>query len=527
VSQRAVTLAPQTSTTHSHTVRSWVIPTFVAMIGAFMSILDTTIVNVAIPKMLVVFGTTPSGIEWVSTIYTLALGVVTPLAGWLGDYLGYRRLYIAALAVFTLGSGLCAVAGSLGSLIAFRVLQAVGGGLIMPMVMAMVMQMVPRERFGTAMGIFGMALLLAPAIGPTVGGYLVQYVDWRWVFTINVPIGILGIFLARLVLPAFDDEEAGSFDWWGAAFVAISLFSLLLALSEGQSWGWGSESIVYLFYIAAVFMGLFIWRELTTPEPLLDLRLFRYPSFTLGNLVLFIMTIGMFGALFYLPIFLQDIRGLGAFQAGLTLLPPALVTMVTMPVAGFLYDKLGPRLIVPLGILFLALSTFLFRNLSVETALSTIILWNSIRSFGMGLSMMPIQSAVLSEVPSAEASRASSITNIVSRLAGSFGIALLTIIFTNNQALQTSTLRTALSSTDPVRVQGMAQLQAALMHQGMSPLQAQAVAGALIQGQLSTLAFTHALNNVFVILSFSVLLGLIPAFFLKKGSVRRGGLAVE
>lgn len=508
-------------------VPQWALPTFAAMIGAFMVLLDSTIVNVAIPHMMNVFHTTTSGIEWVSTAYLLALGVVTPLSGWLGDYLGYKRLYLVALALFTLASGLCAFSGSLEALIGFRILQALGGGLIMPMVMAMVMQMVPRERLGTAMGIFGMAMLLAPAIGPTLGGYLVEYVDWRWIFTINLPIGVAAFLLAQAVLPPFDDEEAGRFDWPGALLVAPGLFALLLALSKGQEWGWGSERTVFLFYAAFVLLALFVWRELTTPEPLLDLRLFRYPSFALGTLVLFVLTIGLFGALFYLPIFLQNVRGLGAFQAGLLLLPPALVTGAVMPIAGQLYDRFGPRFVVPVGILLLAWSTFLFRHLTLYTPLSTIVLWSMVRSLGLGLSMMPVQSAMLAEVPPLEASRASAISNIVNRVAGSFGIAILTVLFTDRLTLHENLLRGEISALDPFQLQAFQRLLYALQAQGLSPVAAQAAAAALLGGKLQALAFTKALNDAFVFMAFALLLGLVPALFLRKGQGRPRSLSME
>lgn len=506
---------------------AWLLPALVAMVGAFMVFLDSTIVNVAIPHMMAVFHTTPSGIEWVSTVYLLTLGVVTPLSGWLGDYLGYRRLYMGALALFTLASGLCALAGTLETLIAFRALQAVGGGLVMPMVMAMIMQMVPRDRLGTAMGIFGMALILAPAIGPTLGGYLVEYVDWRWIFTINLPVGVVGLLLAQAVLPPFNQQAAGRFDWVGALLVAPGLFALLLALSKGQDWGWGAERTVLLFYLALVLLLAFAWHELRTPEPLLDLRLFRYPSFALGTVVLFVLTVGMFGALFYLPIFLQSVRGLGAFQAGLLLLPPALATGVVMPIAGRLYDRFGPRLLVPVGVLLMAWATFLFHQLTLYTALSTIVLWNVVRSVGMGLAMMPVQSAMLAQVPPAEASRASAISNIVNRVAGSFGIALLTVLFNDRLDLHQTLFRENLSALNPFQVQAYQGMLQALQAQGLSPAAAQAALGTLMGGQVQALAFTKALEDGFVFLAFTLVLGLVPALFLRKGQGRPQGVPLE
>ena len=207
----------------------WLVPVLVALIGAFMSILDTSIVNVAIPTIMNVFNANTSTVAWVVTIYMLVMGIVVPLSGWLGDKLGFKRLYILSMAVFAFGSLLCAMSWSINTLIAARVLQALGGGMIMPTTMAMIYRMVPKKRIGSAMGIFGIALLVAPAIGPALGGYLVEYVNWRWIFTINLPIGVIGILLSLFLLPEFQTREAGRLDIGGALTAATGLFCLLLA----------------------------------------------------------------------------------------------------------------------------------------------------------------------------------------------------------------------------------------------------------------------------------------------------------
>ena len=304
----------------------WLGPVLVALIGAFMAILDSSIVNVAIPTMMNVFNANPSSIQWVSTIYLLALGVVTPLSGWLGDRLGYKRLYILSMAAFVGGSLLCSLAWDLNSLIIARVIQAIGGGMIMPTTMAMIYRMVPRDKIGAGMGIFGIALLVAPAIGPTLGGYLVEYVEWRWIFTINLPIGVIGMFLAYFLLPEFQSKHPGKLDIAGALTSATTLFCLLLALSKGADWGWGDERTVMLFLVSFFTIVLFIYLELTAENPLLDLRAFKYASFTFANLTIVVSTIGMFAGLFFLPLFLQNIRGIGAMETGLLMLPGALVS---------------------------------------------------------------------------------------------------------------------------------------------------------------------------------------------------------
>ncbi len=211
----------------------WLAPVLVALIGAFMSILDASIVNVAIPTIMGVFNVGTSDVQWVSTIYMLTLGVVIPFSGWLGDRLGFKSLYILSMGLFVVGSLLCTLSWDLNSLVVARVIQAFGGGMIMPTTMAMIFRMVPRTQVGSAMGILGIGLMVAPAIGPTLGGYLVEYVDWRWIFTINLPVGAIGILLALFVLPEFKSKHPGRLDIAGGLTAAGALFCLLLALSKG------------------------------------------------------------------------------------------------------------------------------------------------------------------------------------------------------------------------------------------------------------------------------------------------------
>lgn len=466
--------------------RAWAVAVLAAMIGAFMVILDSTIVNVALPTMMREFGAATDEIEWVLTIYMLVLGVVVPMSGWLGDFLGYRRLYVLSLAAFVAGSALCGLAWSTGAMVVFRAIQAAGGGMMMPVTMAMIYRLVPRERIGSAMGTFGLAMLVAPAIGPTLGGYLVEYVNWRWIFTINVPVGIAGVALSLLFIPEFEPVPAGRFDGWGALTAGTGLFFLLYALAEGPSAGWTAGPILAMLAVAFVSLAVFVWHELRTPEPLLDLRLFAYPTFTLGNLHIALVTTGLFAGLFYLPVFLQDIRGLGALETGLLLLPPAVASAVMMPVAGRLYDWAGPRALVPAGTLLLAASTYLFHRLALDTPLGAIVWWSVLRSAGMGLTMMPAQTAALSVVPTEKIGRASAITNIVNRVAASFGIALLTNLLQGRVAVWRGRL-------------------------------AAGGAGAPVPAALGREAFTRALDDVFLVMALLMLLAVIPAAGLRKG----------
>jgi len=503
----------------------WIAPVLVALIGAFMSILDSSIVNVAIPTIMGVFNVGTSDVQWVSTIYMLALGVVIPFSGWLGDRIGFKRLYMLSMGVFVLGSLLCTVSWNLDSLVVARVIQAMGGGMIMPTAMAMIFRMVPRTQVGSAMGILGIALMVGPAIGPTLGGYLVDFVDWRWIFTINLPIGAIGILLALFVLPEFQSKHPGRLDIAGGLTSAGGLFCLLLALSKGADWGWSAEPTVILFVVSLFFFVLFIYLELTAENPLLELRIFKYRSFTMANLMVFITNMVMFSGIFFVPLFLQTSRGLGALETGLLMMPAALVSGAIMPIQGRLFDRFGPRPLAIAGILLLILVSWLFHYLTLATATSTIILWMMLRGFVMPLANMPAQTAALVEIPTQLVGRASALTNIIGRVAGSFGIAVLTSVLNTRQILHGNWLAWGVNPANPAATGALA--GASQMMGGGA--KGHSMALAFLQGTVTQTAFVDAIDDAFLITAIFTVVAVIPAFFLKKGKsgAKRGEAVAE
>jgi EmrB/QacA subfamily drug resistance transporter len=505
--------------------RSWMAPVLVALIGAFMSILDSSIVNVAVPTIMNVFNAGTDSVQWVATVYLLALGVVVPLSGWLGDKVGFKRLYILSLAVFVAGSLLCTLSWSINSLIVARVVQAMGGGMIMPTTMAMIYRMVPREKIGSGMGIFGIALMVAPAIGPTLGGYLVEYIDWRWIFTINLPIGVIGIFLAIFVLPEFQSKHPGRLDIGGAITSATGLFCLLLGLSKGSQWGWGSEPTVLLFVASVFAFVLFVYLELTSDNPLLDLRVFKYLSFTMANLMVVVTTVGMYAGLFYLPLFLQNLRGIGAMETGLLMMPGALVSAVLMPATGVLYDRVGPRVLAIIGMLGLAFLTFQFHYLSLATATTTVIVWVMCRGGVMAFSMMPAQTAALADVPNELIGRASSITNIIRNVASSLGLAVLTSLLDARRSFHAARLAWTFTPASQAATDFLSRAGTAMG----GGARGRGIALASVQGMVAKTAFVNAIDDIFIIAAAFTLLALVPAFFLKRGASGKGrmGAAAE
>ncbi|MBO0791210.1 MAG: DHA2 family efflux MFS transporter permease subunit, partial [Ktedonobacteraceae bacterium] len=365
----------------------------VVIVGVFMSILDQTIVNIAIPRLQAAFGADIHSVQWVLTAYILTLGVVTPTSAFFASKLGIKRYYIISLAAFTAGSALCGLAWNLPVLIFFRILQGIGGAALFPMSITLLFREFPPHERGTAMGFFGIPALLGPALGPTLGGYLVTYADWQAIFYINVPVGIVGIMFASAILREVREETRARFDFWGFLFAAVGLGSLLYALSDASTDGWMSTKVLGFLLVGALCLIIFIVLELVIANregsPLLDLRLFRNGPFRNSTIANLFVVFSLFGGIFLLPIYLQNIRQLSAFQTGLLLLPQALASMVSVVVGGRLVDRLGARAVMIPGLLILAFVTW---QLSFTTAdspywwLQTMFI---IRGFALGACIQP------------------------------------------------------------------------------------------------------------------------------------------
>lgn len=498
----------------------WVLPVLVTVIGGFMSVLDSSIVNVAISAIMHAFDVDTSQIEWVITIYMLAMASVIPLCAWAGDKFGEKALFIFSISVFTLGSFFCAISWSLSVLIVARVLQALGGGFLMPLMMTMCKKIVPKENFASAMGFIGVAMLLAPALGPTIGGFLVDYFNWRWIFTINIPIGIIGVLLSIFFLPKLPARECGKLDIGGALTAIAMLFSLLLALSKGAVWGWTSESTILLFYLSFCSLILFLYIELTAKKPLLNLRVFQSRTFTLANLIIVVSNIGLYSVLYFVPLFIQNIKGLGAFQTGLIMLPGALISGMMMPIIGKLYTKYGPRPLTLFGLIVLAITTFQFHYLDTNTSNNLILLWLVFRGVGMSFAMMPAQTSALDSVKPEFAGSASAITNIISRIGGSFGIAVLTCILSSRETFHATITGWKISANNPA-VSDLLQKFSSLLGANDSAT-AYAAGGSALKELVAGAAFVQSLDDIFIISSIIIIVGLIPTLFLNPGKNSSG-----
>ena len=413
----------QAQRSRESTDNSWALPLVVLVAGMFMSVLDVTIVNVAVPSISTDLGSSIDDTLWIATAYTLTLGVVVPLSSWLGDRFGLTQVYLVTLLGFGGTSALCGLAWDLNSLIGFRVLQAVSGGILPVITMTMLYRIVPRERIGVAMGMYGLGVVFAPAVGPVLGGWLIEHYDWRLVFFINVPVAIVGAIAGFVTLTRFPRGARHRFDLPGFLTIAYGLSAILLACSEGEDWGWTSYRVLILFVSGALALALFVIIELEVDQPLLDVRIFRYWTFTNSLLVLCILFIGLLSMMFYLPVFMQADQGLTALEAGLRMLPQALVMAVLMPIAGRLYDKIGMRWLAVPGMALAGYGTWLLTDINPDMTEGDVVLWTCVRAAGMGLAMMPVMTGGMAILPQSAVNQGSAWNNVSRQVAGAIGLA--------------------------------------------------------------------------------------------------------
>jgi EmrB/QacA subfamily drug resistance transporter len=399
------------------------------LFGIFMVILDTTVVNVAFQTIRLEFGGDLKTTQWVISIYVLALGITTPLSGFMADRFGGKRIYLGGLGLFALGSLMCGLSPNLNLLIAARAVQGIGGGLAMPLGVALLLQAFPVREQGMALGIFGIAALVAPAIGPILGGWLADQNLWRVIFFINPPIGLAGVILGLHFLRERKSAARPRFDLGGMITEVIGFGAILYAASIAASFGWTSPTTLLWFGIGAVGLVLFGIVELfIAKDPLLDLRLFGNRIFLNASLLGYVSTIALFGAEFLLPIYLQALRGLTAFQTGLILLPMAITGGIFVTLSGRIYDRVGPRPLMIVGYSMLMINTWQFSQIQADTSIQWIIFLLMLRGVALGMTVQTTLVTALSVVPRRQLPRGSSLVNASRLVVQSIGVALLATV---------------------------------------------------------------------------------------------------
>lgn len=508
-----------TSDTTAQGWLKWVIALTVAL-GAILEVIDTSIVNVALIDMQGSLGATLAEIGWVISGYAIANVIIIPLSAWLGDYYGRKQYFIFSLIAFTLASVLCGLAPNLGVLIFARVLQGLGGGGLLAKAQAILFETFPREEQGMAQAIFGVGVIAGPAIGPTLGGLLTDTLGWRWIFFINIPFGILAVTMAILFLPGSrsGEDRSTTVDWAGIGFLIIGLAGLQTMLEEGQQDDWFSSGfIVSMAVLAVVGLGLFIWRELSTAEPAVDLRILRNRSLAAGSLYSAVLGMGLYGALFAVPIFAQSILHYTALQTGILLLPGALASAVMMPLVGRFTRRLDARLLIAGGALVIVAAMFALAHLNPDTG-SDELFWPLIwRGAGTVMMFLPLSLASLGPLPKEKVASGSGFYNLTRQLGGSIGIALLTTLLTQREAFHRAILVEKMSLYNGTTTSRIEQLSGALQAQGIDPVTAHDQTLKVLDNLVNTQAAILSFEDIFQVVAIIFLCSLPLLLFLGKG----------
>ncbi len=488
--------------------------TLVVVIGIFMVNLSTSIVNLSVTKMMQDFNVSLDQIQWVVSVYTLTLGAVIPSTGYLSERFGLKKTFVVALGLFTAGSALCGIAWNEMAVIAFRIVQGLGGACIISLGMTILMTSFDKKEMGMVTGVIGVCVMAAPALGPTLGGYIIENLDWRFVFFINVPVGVIGTFLAMLILRETETKTSSRLDIVGLVTSAAGMTCLLYVLGKSDV-DWGDFSNVMLLMIGCFSLLIFVVNELMISEPLLNLRLLKDYTFCMSNIIMNIATLALYGGVFLMPIFLQQLKGLSPMQAGLILFPEAIATAVSMMLYGKFANKLDTRIFAITALLLIGVNSYNMTQITLETSDLTITMLLLIRGFGVGFLTGPVQAIGFSTLPKSAMANASALMNTVKQVGASIGLTIITTIMQHQAAIHYGDLSQQVNSFNPSSVNLYKQIQGLLMQNGASSLDAQSGALSLIFGTVAKQAQLLAMNDTMMVICFFTFVIILPTLFLK------------
>ena len=477
------------------------------LFGMFIAILNQTLLNVALPKINTEFNISASTGQWLMTGFMLVNGILIPISAFLFNKYSYRKLFIIGLALFTLGSLVCAISFNFPIMMSGRVLQAIGAGILMPLGSNVIVTIFPPEKRGVAMGTMGIAMILAPAIGPTLSGYIVQNYHWNVMFYGMFFIGIIAIVIGLFWFKLYQSTTNPKADIPGIIYSTIGFGSLLYGFSEAGNKGWGSTEIVTMFIVGTVFIIFFIIRELRMKAPMLNLEVLKYPTYTLTTIINMIVMMSLYGGMILLPLYLQNLREFSALDSGLLLLPGALVMGALGPVAGKLLDTIGIKPLAIFGIGIMTYATWELSKLNMDTTYLHIMWIYIVRSFGMAFIMMPIMTAGMNALPPRLISHGNAFVNTMRQLAGSIGTAILVTVMTTQQTNHLSAFSEELDKTNPVIQDHMREL--AQQYGGES------AAMKVLLEHVNKLASVEGVNDAFIVATIISAIALILSLFLQ------------
>jgi MFS transporter, DHA2 family, multidrug resistance protein len=499
-------------------VNPWIIAMSV-MLATFMEVLDTTVVSVSLPNMAGGLASTNEEATWVLTSYLVANAIVLPASGWFSLRFGRKRFLLFCTALFTIGSFLCGIAPSMPFLVLARMLQGAGGGALQPLSQAILLESFPRKKHGMAMAAFGIGVVVAPIIGPLLGGWLTDNYSWRWMFYINIPIGLLSLYLMSQFVedpPYIRDARPGTIDAVGFGFLAIWLATLQIVLDKGQQEDWFASTWISWFSVISVCaMVLLLIRELRIAEPIVDLRVFKNRNFWVGNTLMALISAGMYSSITMVPLFVQILLGYTAFSSGIATAPRGLGAMVAMPIVGHLMSYVEGKWLVMLGVVLVVTATLMFGGLTLDVAMVDLVLPNILQGFGMALVMVPLMTIAVGRLPKEKMGNASGIFNLTRNLAGSIGISISATYLSRLAQVHQANMVGHLSPYDPVFRERLLGFQGFLSPLSGAP-QAKAQAYSLLNSIMLQQATLKAFVDIFDWTAAITAICIPAAFLLRK-----------
>jgi DHA2 family multidrug resistance protein len=518
-------------------VNKWLVTASIGF-GSLMAAIDSSIVNVALPHIRGAVGATIEEITWVSTSYIIATVLVMPLTGFLGSLFGQKRVYLASLILFVAGSALCGLARSLPTLVLYRAIQGFGGGALQPTQQAILRQTFPPKEQGMAMAMFAMVIMVGPAVGPTLGGWITDNYSWPWIFYINLPIGALGIFMTWRFVHEPEDvllanraraaAQRKNFDSAGIVLMCMCVSTLQYVLEEGTRVDWfESTTITVCAAVCAISGAAFVIRELTAVAPVVNLRLFRDRTFASATVIGGVMFAMLMGSMFLLPVFMEEILGFNATQAGIALMPRTLAMMVIVPFVGRLYNRVPPAVLVGAGVFFFVIGSYGLSHITLVSSTTDIILPMVVTGFGFAFLFIPLTTVALDNIPRAQVADAAGLNSFVRQVGGSVGLTIFATLLTNFGKAATVSVGAHVTMLRSEVTQQLAGARMLFESRGMDPLGAQAAAIRAMAGRVGLQATVIAFERVFLLQGI-VFLGVLPLlFFLRRAHAAAPSTHVE
>lgn len=462
----------------------------VILLGAFVSLLNQTLMNVALPSIMVDLKIGESTAQWITTGFMLVNGVLIPITAFLMEKFTTRQLFITAISLFTIGTVVCGIAPDFPTLMTGRVIQAIGAGIIMPLLTTVVLALFPVEKRGGAMGLIGIAMIFAPAVGPTLSGFIVENYSWRVLFYVIAPIALINVIIAVIFLRNVTERKFPKIDIVAIILSTIGFGGILYGASTAGSHGWGSASVLVTIIIGFISLALFVTRELRSEKPMLDFRVFKNGIFSLTTVINVALTVAMFAPMLLIPIYLQNVLGISPLHSGLMLMPGAIVMGIMSPITGKLFDKIGARPLAIVGLLITTVTTFMLTKLTVDTTYGYLIAVYTVRMFGMSMIMMPIMTAGLNQLPPRLHPHGTAMVNTIRAVAGAIGTALLVTVMTTE-------------AKDSIK--------GIIMEHSFNPQ------NKVDMKQAMDLAQVQGINHAFLIATIFAAVALVLSFFIRRG----------